>query len=279
MDMRSLTINTVFALVVASLFLLAGCGSEATKVGFINDPVAEKSGEITISLQQSTGNTPAQTLSMQSPTNIRFLISNSTIGFSVLKDVTVPMTTSVSITVPVAIGYTVEAVSYCDVGEYNLILKHNALVGVDVSANTSTAINMTLQSISVSIIPPVTAMAGNKFSVSTNIPSPLYHSISYLNSYTIPYIIPIASSNITDTSGYTPMTNSNVYDLTVPTETSPGIMYFLGMFYIDPKFVSSSDKHAWQQWVYFYPNRNNGDSYITMPFTVPTGSIDLDVFY
>lgn len=135
--MRLLFFIGQLALACLILTTVQGCGgggggSEA------NSSSAGAMGGITVSLTPST-QALAKQLSqstLPAPTNIRFLVTNSTTGFSAIQDVTVPITTSVTIPVPVANGYTIEALSYVASTSsygYNNLLKYDQAGGVAVS--------------------------------------------------------------------------------------------------------------------------------------------------
>lgn len=283
MDILSHVRKTVVSCFV--VLAIQGCGGgENAAVNTAGLPGVEKSG-ITIALTPAAHNA-AKEVSLQtlpSPTNIRFLVSNSTTGFSAVQDVTVPMTTSLTIPVPVAIGYTLEVLSYAKMtgtnsaNGYNNLLKYNIVDDIAVAANANTSVNITLQPIAVSITPPSTVEAGGALHVSVDIPSPL-HQFNYLQVSTTPF---------TNTTFYayfwpspaTPYSGSGTYNINAPTSTTAGDLYFQGVYFINPKFIASTDTTSVYQWLFIYPNANNGDSQMSTPLTIPTGGITLGVNY
>jgi len=271
------------------LFGVQGCGDGNIAVVSqdvdIDAPMAKDAGAITIALKPNTQDLTAKAvalLTLPTPTNIRLLVSHATTGFSAVQDVTVPMTSSVTIPVPVANGYTLEIISYAKTAGtnsfdgYNNLLKYNIANDINVTANTNTSVDMTLLPLSVSIGTPNTVEAGGALHITGNIPSPL-QNFNYLQISTSPFTNRSFNSYFWPST--TPYSGSPIYDINAPTASSPGTLYFQGIYFMNSRFLTSSDTYSIYRWLFIYPNHANGDAQVSTPFTIPTGGITLGVNY
>lgn len=265
---------------LSCVLMLAACGGGGGgSAANTTNPQVGAQGSITISLTPATKSSAKQLAlsTLPVPTNIRFLVRNATTGFSVLQDVAVLTTTTATIAVPVATGYTVEVISYVSGYQFNSLLKYNIASGIDVSANANTSVNVVLQPITPTISIPSTVVVGGPLTVTTNFPSPLMASYA-LQVSTSPFTGVAPDDNIPYT--ISDISSSNTHDMNAPSEASAGNLYFRGIYQINYPFVSSSDTWAnTNRWILIYPNAYNGDAPVSMPYTIPTGGISLGVTY
>lgn len=277
--MRRSVVNVMMGVFVAAVLGLSGCGggsagNAGTQGEPNNVPVSKELGSISISLAQSPTNSTAKTVALSTlptPTHIRIVIRNSATGFKAVKDVAVPMTTAVSIPVPVATGYTVDGLSYIKESYYKRLLKHSQVSGIDVGKDVDTPANLTLLPIPVTITPPSTVVAGAPFTIAIT-RSPVLKSFSYLQMSNTPITTVLPQS-----SNY----SSGNFTVNSQTATVAGNIYFQVQFFIDDAFVDTTEGSAgsFPTWTFHYPNPTYGDDPISMPFTVPTGGISLGVVY
>lgn len=269
------------------VLLLAACGGgggsgggNQSQVVPINTKVSKELGAITISLQQNPIGSSAKMVGLQTlptPTNIRFLITNAATGFLATQDVEVLNTTSVTIPVPVASGYTVEAVSYLLGSRFNNLLKYNMTNNIDVSPNANTSVNITLQPIVISsITTPSSIVAGDAFAVSFNIPSLFESSIVQFSTSQFT-ALPLPIGTNWPYTGILKYSSDGYFNFNAPTATVPGTLYFQCLATINSKFKTTTDGNG--SWIFIYPNINNGDEQISIPLTIPNGGISLGVVY
>ena len=309
----------IFAILSLSLLAMLGCagggGSSAT-----DSPTPPTTGSLVISLAGTgnkmaadvQGNSKADSLS-DLTTNVRFLVTNANNpSFAKLADASVSEG-EVAISLPVADGYVLEAVSYIAWGYnanqncFNTILKYSKATGIDVTS-TPTSVTLTLAAITSPMTVPDTFVYGNPITI-TAAPSSGALGIANNHVYLMssqeafpgspasPYLFNSANVITGNNNPYNSQTNGDANGpnnqftpswtftpTTNPASTpvTPGSFYYQVIYNMDPRFTMPSDNGG-QNWgnnfLFIYPNPNLGDAQVSVPYTLPSGSLEVIVTY
>jgi hypothetical protein len=204
-------------------------------------------------------------------------------------NVSLPVSSPVSIAVPAADGYTVEVLSSrmgMDSGgnPAHILLKYGKVSGVNVAAGGSTSQSITAAPIAdgLTITLPDNVIAGNRYDIPVAIDNvPLRYSFYFQQ-----YVDNVSNSA---PSGSFVNTTSPLFSVT-PAFTAQSLtsspsgqifwdLYFQGIFFIDEAWKSDTDSvNWWKQWIFYYPNRNPGytDPFLKMKL-YPLGTVDIIV--
>lgn len=265
----------------AGLSLFIGCsGGGGAKV---DAPAPVALGGITIALHAAEGSiheslVVEQTVANTPPaTDIRFVVSNTTTGFSSIQDVVIAGATSVNIPVPAANGYTLSAISSAAGFNYtHYILKFGEVTGINIVANANTNVSLVLQPPSAKLTVPVTAGGGDSIKVTLTLPKPLQF-LGYMNTSTTPFLgVTVAYNN-------PPMFNSGEMTMNALTARNAqgtaieGEMYFQAIYYLAPAYCTGGDE--WKQWAWISPDPYKGDANVSTHLKIPTGGLGIDVTY
>lgn len=266
---------------VGVLLLLVGCGSggsDGDDAAFDENLSSnEGTGVVSIVLtkgadteENSTASNVIQALSLPEPTKVRVVIRHTEAGFKAIKDITVPATEVINIPVPAREGYTVDGLSYEETGYNNrekILLKHGQLTGVNVIADETTNISLTLEHLTTTITPPTEVTGGDQYTASITRDFP-FRSYAYLDSYLEPY----TDENVTTDNG-----SSSGFTLNAPSVDADGYLYFQTKLYIDDALLGSDESFPY--WYYVYPNITQGEDQVSCPIYLPEGGIGIGITY
>jgi hypothetical protein len=200
------------------------------------------------------------------PTNARISVTNPNVNgvsFKQIQDTVIPG--SLTLTIPIASGYTFELVTYVT-GTPNLMEKYAVTQNVQIQAGSNTVF-LELNPIAVGLTVPASLNTAQSYSVFVNYtnPSPL-NSIWRLTAQTADYTKPLHLSG----SG----SSTNGMNMVAPVNNNqPCTLYFQAELFAKPSLLNTGENYA--NWAFVYPNPLWGDAAISTPVTVASGSVTI----
>jgi hypothetical protein len=185
------------------------------------------------------------------------------VSYKQIQDIVIP--DSLTLTIPIASGYTFELVTYTT-GTTNLMEEYAVTQNVQIQAGNNT-VSLTLNPIVVGLTVPASLNTAQSYSASVNYtnPSPL-NAIWRLTVLTTDYTKPLHSSG--SSSG------TNVMNMAAPVNNNqPCTLYFQAEFFAKSSLLNIGENYA--NWAFVYPNPSWGDAPISTPVTVPSGSVTI----
>ena len=252
-----------------AMALLSACGSSGT-VSSTNTTPSKETGTVTVNFDHASAKTVG--LSPPAATFVRVVISNPSVvvnhvSYKALQDSAIPG--SMTFTVPAALGYTVEAVSYVKdtTLTINRILKY-AKSTLNVAANSTNPVTLAMTPITVALnLPPSGVNTGAPYTVSATIPavSPLQPNWALI----------VRTSDFTGPNHLGTTITSDPHNLTAPATFTPGTLYAQGEFFMKDALLDSTELNT--NWTFNYPNPDYGDAPVTTPLNVPSGSVNVTI--
>lgn len=267
-----------------TLLLLAACGGGGgAGTNLTNVTPSTPTGTLLVTFAPDSGAARelAATHALAVSPHVRIVISNSAlilngVAFKSLQDAS--PSSPLSFALPIAAGYTVEAVTYTtdSTTGLNTVLRYARAQNISVGTTAATA-NLTLGTVQAKFILPAGGVVqGSKYSVQAAYStSNLGRNITPLQSTW--YMPPPKTTPFT---GFINATSTTLYGVshqfTAPFPGHAGLnLYFQGVFTLKPALLDTGETA--KQWVFNYPNPsfNNVSTPILAPsnFTITTPSL------
>lgn len=272
---RNLRLGVVLLL---AAIMLAGCTGGSSLV----DKAA--TGSIVFHLTKGEEQAVSALSALPDPTHIRVRISHAN-GYKVIRDIAVPQSEAVEIPVPAIAGYRVDAVSYIrdwtkiSYSDHHLLLKYDTELGINVSPNSTTMVQLVLEPFAPEIILPDEVVANKPFEVTiSNVPD-FMHSYATISLQMEPHIRNIwlsegDSFRLTKLSG---LKRSGTNKINAPDSTIDGDMYFHAMFHLPEDMMLSGEyRFHFAHWI---NNIDLGEPQISIPLKLPEGGIGIGIEY
>ncbi|WP_407573056.1 hypothetical protein [Deinococcus altitudinis] len=258
--------------------VLASCSSQSSiPAPAASTPVATANGTIQLSFYPAT--TPglkAQDIYADNTSNVRVRISNSATGFNAVKDVAVSgsTTSTINVAVPAVDGYTVEAISYQKTNSQ--FLKYSQSTGVNVPADATTTVNLTLQRPSIQLKLPASVVGGSPFQLDVSgVPAYLASS----GFFYVQLSDHLLTSNIQNSQSTALYGSNGSFQLNAPTTSTDGNMYVYTIFVVDvtKNWSVNGDSISYLQ--YNAPNVDFNEVPVGTALIAPKGNIGVGVGY
>lgn len=277
--MRSKSFSRVFVLLLVTV-LLTGCVGSSSLVD------KATTGSIVFHLTKGEEQPISALSTSPEPTHIRVRISHAN-GYRVIRDIPVPQSEAVEITVPATTGYRIDAVSYMknwekynSVSDYNLLLKHDTKLGINVNPGSTTMVQLILEPFAPTVSLPTEVIANESFPITiSNVPDVLSRQV-YFKIDTDPFTSNSAMVSLGSSLPLRDLSNlkrSGTNNINAPDSNSEGFMYFNSFFYLDDT-MAFAEEHNWlfALWV---NNINLGEPQISVPLKLPEGGIGIGIVY
>lgn len=242
-------------LVLIAISLLTACGSGGGGGG---NTVTEVSGQTSTGVLNVTfndGAATAKSVAMQDYDSVRVVISNSSLVFNgapfkVVQDQ--PDGGTFSFALPLANGYTVEAITYNIANGLNVVLDYAVAKNVSITSSTSNSVALTLYAADAKLSVPGTVIQGTKFPVLANLSTAAGRTITPLQSawfMPTPQTTPVFENR---TSAFRYLTSHSV---TAPLAATK--LYFQGIFSLKPSLLAAGETS--KQWIFNTPRAGFGN--------------------
>lgn len=244
-------------LVLIAISLLTACGSGGGGGG---NTVTEVSGQTSTGVLNVTfndGAATAKSVAMQTHEYVRVVISNSSLVFNgapfkVVQDQ--PPGGKFEFALPLAKGYTVEAITYNidDANGLNVVLDYAVAKNVSITSSTSNSVALTLYAADARLSVPGTVIHGTKFPVLANLSTAAGRTITPLQSAW--YMPPPQTTPVFEnrTSAFRYLTSHSV---TAPLAATK--LYFQGIFSLKPSLLAAGETS--KQWIFNTPRAGFGN--------------------
>jgi hypothetical protein len=259
--------------ILIAMLLLSACGGGGGGNGAVssNDGGGGTSPVASVDIIVTrTAHEPAMTASMAAPapTSARISITNPNVNglsYKQIQDISIPGSTQ--LTIPIASGYTFELLTYVP-GTVNYIEEYAVTPGVSIVSGNNT-VTLNLNQITVGLNIPASLTTGQSYTVLATYlspgPSPL-QSGWYLKAQTSDYSQPLHMSGV--------ICSTSQITLVAPVNNNlPGTMYFQGEFFIKSSMLNATETYT--KWAFVYPNPSWGDSSVSAPLLVPSGTVTI----
>jgi hypothetical protein len=239
-----------------------GGGTGSSHTATVNIVVTRSSGAYAADKSAST----IMSALTPTPTNARISVTNPNVNgvsFKQIQDTVIPG--SLTLTIPIASGYTFELVTY-STGTTNLMEEYAVTQNVQIQAGSNT-VSLTLNPIAVGLTVPASLNTAQSYSASVNYtnPSPL-QSLWHLTAQTADY------TKLLHLSGSA--SGTNVINMVAPVNNNqPCTLYFQAEFFAKSSLLNTGENYA--NWAFVYPNPLWGDAAISTPVTVASGAVTI----
>lgn len=267
--MRELCLLLTFLLLTA-----CGTGGSDANGGGVTDVTAESpTGSLRVSFAPEPADPPRAAAKLITK-QIRIVVTNQTLRvngnmFRVIQDVAPGDT--VSFALPLARGYTIEAITYTNDSDtgLNTILRYAITKNLTVDTG-ETGATLTLADVQVQLVLPASGIAQNgRYVIQANYSTALGSRITPLHSGW--YLVPPKLTPYTGFINNTTATNFNsTHFFAVPVTAIPGFnLYFQGVFTLKPTLLKTGE--SLKKWVFNYPNPSFTN--ISAPIQTPTNFV------
>jgi hypothetical protein len=224
---------------------------------------------------------PAQGLQAQDvyadkTTNVRVRVSNSATGFNAVKDVAVSgsTTSTINVAVPAVDGYTVEAISYQKANSQ--FLKYGQSTAVNVAAEATTTVNLTLQCPAIQIKLPASVVGGSLFQLDVSgVPASLA-AIGFFYTQVTDHLL---TNNMQIASSGAIYGTNGSFQLNAPTTSVDGTMYLYTVFVAEVTKNWSISGDSLTYLYYNSPNIEFNEVPVSSTLIAPRGNIGVGIGY